>query len=257
MTDPYDEAIDERLRAILRAEADSVTPSPEGLEKIRARTEQRRVWWTFGLPWIRPVLAVGAAALIAGSVLIGTPQVREQLLPSSLTSPTAPSDTTSERDSSGRAAGELRGPVAPDSGTRGQEPENSPSPTGPEAEDASPDDGAASDGATTAAACPPGRTPSGRPSGDPDQGDDSDDKDDGQDSGGGTDRTACVPTQDPDSPDGTADTDPGGTDTGDGGDQGSGGEDDTSSTPSPDSETGQTTEASAESPVPATGTPEM
>ncbi|ASU84817.1 hypothetical protein CDO52_20240 [Nocardiopsis gilva YIM 90087] len=259
MTDPYDEGIDERLSAILRAEADSVMPSPEGLEKIRARTEQRRVWSTFGLPWIRPVLAVGAAALIAGSVLIGTPQVRDQLLPSSLTSPTGPSDITRERDSGDRAAGELDGPVASDSGTRGQNPEQSPSPTDPEAGDASPGDGASGDGAATAAACPPGRTPSGRPSKEADKGDGSDDTDGGQASGGDHDGTDCVPTQDPENPDDTGGNDPDGTDTGgDNGDQGSGGEDGTDgATPSPGTNTGDTNDASGETPVPATGTPEM
>ncbi|MDA2815228.1 hypothetical protein O4J56_31590 [Nocardiopsis sp. RSe5-2] len=79
MSEPFDEGTEERLRAILRAEADSVEPSPEALSAIRERTQNRRSpFWT-GLPWLRPVLAVGAAAAIAGSVLMGTPQLREQI----------------------------------------------------------------------------------------------------------------------------------------------------------------------------------
>ena len=79
MSEPFDEGTEERLRAILRAEADSVEPSPEALSAIRERTQNRRSpLWT-GLPWLRPVLAVGAAAAIAGSVLMGTPQLREQI----------------------------------------------------------------------------------------------------------------------------------------------------------------------------------
>src|SRR5690606_8429145 len=69
MTDPFDEGFEERLRAALRAEADSVEPSPEALATIRERTERRgRTGW-LGLPWLRPALAVGAAAAIAGTVL--------------------------------------------------------------------------------------------------------------------------------------------------------------------------------------------
>ncbi|MDT0302115.1 hypothetical protein [Streptomonospora wellingtoniae] len=89
MTEPPEDPIEERLRAILRAEADSVGSSPEALNAIRARTQ--RMSWTTALlnaSWLRPSLAVGAAALIVGSVLLGTPQVRDQILPQSLTSPT-------------------------------------------------------------------------------------------------------------------------------------------------------------------------
>ncbi|WP_017625199.1 hypothetical protein [Nocardiopsis chromatogenes] len=79
MNEPFDEGTEERLRAILRAEADSVEPSPEALNAIRDRTQNRRSPLWSGLPWLRPVLAVGAAAAIAGSVLMGTPQLREQI----------------------------------------------------------------------------------------------------------------------------------------------------------------------------------
>lgn len=79
MSEPFDEGTEERLRAILRAEADSVEPSPEALNAIRERTQSRRSPLWSGLPWLRPVVAVGAAAAIAGSVLMGTPQLRDQI----------------------------------------------------------------------------------------------------------------------------------------------------------------------------------
>ncbi|WP_017536681.1 hypothetical protein [Nocardiopsis halophila] len=79
MSEPFDEGTEERLRAILRSEADSVEPSPEALNMIRERTQSRRSPLWSGLPWLRPVVAVGAAAAIAGSVLMGTPQLRDQI----------------------------------------------------------------------------------------------------------------------------------------------------------------------------------
>ncbi|MFV2194698.1 hypothetical protein [Nocardiopsis sp. LOL_012] len=77
--DPSDE-FENRLRAILAAEADSCRPSAEGLNLIRERTEQRRVTAWFGLPWLRPAAAVAGAVMIATSVVLSTPQVREQVL---------------------------------------------------------------------------------------------------------------------------------------------------------------------------------
>ncbi|WP_051415465.1 hypothetical protein [Nocardiopsis sp. CNT312] len=77
--DPSDE-FENRLRAILAAEADSCRPSAEGLNLIRERTEQRRITAWFGLPWLRPAAAVAGAVMIATSVVLSTPQVREQVL---------------------------------------------------------------------------------------------------------------------------------------------------------------------------------
>ncbi|MBV2363058.1 hypothetical protein ACFPZ0_13280 [Streptomonospora nanhaiensis] len=98
MTERPDDAFEDRLRAILRAEADSVAPSPEALTAIRARTQRNSRFWALFTPsWLRPSLAVGAAALIAGSVLLGTPQVRDQILPQSLTSPAGEGGGGAER----------------------------------------------------------------------------------------------------------------------------------------------------------------
>ncbi|MGI8335352.1 hypothetical protein ACRYCC_35845 [Actinomadura scrupuli] len=77
MIDPFEEH-GEILRRALHAEADSVMPAPDGLERIRERIADRRrgpvaapggSWrlrraW-FGESWSRPVLAAGAAAFVA------------------------------------------------------------------------------------------------------------------------------------------------------------------------------------------------
>ncbi|GAB3481207.1 hypothetical protein [Nocardiopsis coralliicola] len=81
MTEPFNDETEERLRAILRAEADAVDPSPEALTRIRERAEGRSAAGWFAVPWLRPALAVGAAAAIAGTVLLGTPQFRDQVFP--------------------------------------------------------------------------------------------------------------------------------------------------------------------------------
>ncbi|MBB4930314.1 hypothetical protein F4561_001134 [Lipingzhangella halophila] len=100
MSEPFDDRNEERLRSILRAEADSVDPSPEALNLIRARTERNR----FAFSWLRPLLAVGAAAAIAGSVLIGAPQVREQMLPNLFPASDTAQHTESDQDNDGGQA---------------------------------------------------------------------------------------------------------------------------------------------------------
>ncbi|TDD66855.1 hypothetical protein E1298_39925, partial [Actinomadura rubrisoli] len=79
-TGPHDEH-GEILRRALQAEADSVTPADDGLERIRARItdgggrrrfvlERFAPTWLgsdrFTMAWARPVLAVAAAVAIAG-----------------------------------------------------------------------------------------------------------------------------------------------------------------------------------------------
>ncbi|NDU72918.1 hypothetical protein GWI34_09775 [Actinomadura sp. DSM 109109] len=78
-TDPHDEH-GEILRRALHAEADSVNPAGDGLERIRARVEAGRRgrfglgrfgparfgFDRFTVNWARPLLAVAAAVLIAG-----------------------------------------------------------------------------------------------------------------------------------------------------------------------------------------------
>lgn len=77
MTQPHDDEYGDVLRSVLRAEADEVTPSAEGLERIRSRIADRsarRLWWQ--MPWIRPAMAVGGAFLLASVVMVGTPGIR-------------------------------------------------------------------------------------------------------------------------------------------------------------------------------------
>ncbi|WP_026341775.1 hypothetical protein [Actinomadura atramentaria] len=75
MTTDRDDELGEILRRALRAEAEDVVPSGDGLERIRERIADRPPR-RFALPWldvpwlratwVRPALAVGAAVLVAG-----------------------------------------------------------------------------------------------------------------------------------------------------------------------------------------------
>jgi len=90
-TDPHEEH-GEVLRRALNAEADTVIPSVDGLDQIRARIEQRRqrrfgwAWFTAG--WARPILAVGAAVAIAG-VGVSAPQTFNLISPAGNKGPSA------------------------------------------------------------------------------------------------------------------------------------------------------------------------
>jgi hypothetical protein len=67
MTESFDE-YGEVLRRALRAEADQVMPSMEGLERIRSRTQGKApAGWAawFAASWTRPLMAVGAAVVLA------------------------------------------------------------------------------------------------------------------------------------------------------------------------------------------------
>ncbi|MFG1702428.1 hypothetical protein ACFLIM_04465 [Nonomuraea sp. M3C6] len=75
MTQPPDEYGD-LLRRALRAEADAVVPSPEGLEIIRARIERRGVRNLF---WWRAGAAAASALLVAGTIVMAVPQLRSQI----------------------------------------------------------------------------------------------------------------------------------------------------------------------------------
>jgi hypothetical protein len=59
--DRYDD-FDELLRSALRDEADTVTPAGDGLARIQQRVQQRDV----RTRWLRPALALGSAAVLAG-----------------------------------------------------------------------------------------------------------------------------------------------------------------------------------------------
>lgn len=239
MTEPSDDALEERLRTILSAEADSVDPSPEALTQIRARTENNRFAAWFGAPWLRPALAVGAAALIAGSVLLGTPQLRDQVLPQSLT--TAPSEDGSADGNGGGHASDGVEPQKPS-------PEDSQA-SKDDAATAAPEEEGSGDGAETAASCASSSAPE-----DPRQAAASSAEDE-ESAESADDSPACSPTGDSTDPDGTS-TDPGdgtdedGIEPGDGngsGDSGSG-DGGTGSPPSPGSDSGQDDTATGDAP---------
>jgi hypothetical protein len=88
MTDAFDE-YGELLRRALRAEADSVMPSPDGLERIRERIAdpRRRApfggvgrpwrpdWTWFTRSWVRPMLAAGVAGVVAVAAVSAPPAI--------------------------------------------------------------------------------------------------------------------------------------------------------------------------------------
>ncbi|MGP3957321.1 hypothetical protein ACTWPT_15075 [Nonomuraea sp. 3N208] len=76
MTQPPDEHGD-LLRRALRAEADAVVPSPDGLEIIRARIERRGVRNLF---WWRAGAAAASAVLVAGTIVMAVPQLRSKVI---------------------------------------------------------------------------------------------------------------------------------------------------------------------------------
>lgn len=124
-TDPNEE-YGEILRRVLRAEADSVVPTPDGLERIRAgvdeRTQRRFGWAWFTTGWQRPAVAIGAAAAVlalgvsaphtidrftsagnrgsagqGGHPTSAGPAPTEELSPGASQEPTDPADPTDHR----------------------------------------------------------------------------------------------------------------------------------------------------------------
>ncbi|MEU9830047.1 hypothetical protein AB0D67_00770 [Streptosporangium sp. NPDC048047] len=79
MTESPDE-YGELLRRALNAEANSVVPSPDGLEIIRARIERRGLRGLRGLVWWRVGASVTGAVLVAATVVMMVPQLREQVI---------------------------------------------------------------------------------------------------------------------------------------------------------------------------------
>ncbi|GAB3161267.1 hypothetical protein [Microbispora hainanensis] len=79
MTFPPDDEYGELLRRALRAEADSVVPSPDGLEIIRGRIDQRGLRGLRHLLWRRVGAAAAGAVLVAGAVVMIVPGLRDQV----------------------------------------------------------------------------------------------------------------------------------------------------------------------------------
>jgi hypothetical protein len=95
MTFPPDE-YGELLRRAMRAEADLVVPSPEGLNIIRDRIEQRGLR---GIFWWRVSASLAGAVLVAGTVVMLIPELRTQVVESTGTSQTT-GDSTQPPDTS-------------------------------------------------------------------------------------------------------------------------------------------------------------
>ncbi|MFI7125343.1 hypothetical protein ACIBQ1_06580 [Nonomuraea sp. NPDC050153] len=76
MIQPPDEHGD-LLRRALRAEADAVVPSPDGLEIIRTRIERRGVRNLF---WWRAGAAAASAVLVAGTIVMAVPSLRSHII---------------------------------------------------------------------------------------------------------------------------------------------------------------------------------
>lgn len=79
MTFPPDDEYGELLRRALRAEADSVVPSPDGLEIIRGRIDQRGLRGLRHMLWWRVGAAAAGAVLVAGAVVMVVPDLRDQV----------------------------------------------------------------------------------------------------------------------------------------------------------------------------------
>ncbi|WP_066945448.1 hypothetical protein [Microtetraspora fusca] len=84
MTFPTDDEYGEILRRAMRAEADSVVPSPEGLDIIRRRIDERGTRGLRGLFWWRIGASVAGAALVAGTVVMLVPDLRTQVIHSTV-----------------------------------------------------------------------------------------------------------------------------------------------------------------------------
>jgi hypothetical protein len=69
----------EVLRRALHAEAESVIPTPDALDRIRARTAARPRWSWFLADWSKPLLAAGAAVLMGAAVFSGGPAAIERI----------------------------------------------------------------------------------------------------------------------------------------------------------------------------------
>ncbi|MFI6326170.1 hypothetical protein ACIBG8_52225 [Nonomuraea sp. NPDC050556] len=100
------------LRRVLRAEADAVVPSPEGLEIIRARIDRRGVRNLF---WWRAGAAAASAVLVAGTIVMIVPELRENVVPTEILGHTESATPPPNKSSTSR-------PQTPKNTQRGQSP---------------------------------------------------------------------------------------------------------------------------------------
>ena len=125
MTQPFDDEHGERLRRALHAEAEAVTPSPEGLERIRTKINQRherRFGFSLAMPWLRP-LAAAAAAIVVCVIAVSVTPALANFVQTGHFSPDA-GDGTGDSSSTGKTHGQM-----PPGGPPASNPYNSPSPS--------------------------------------------------------------------------------------------------------------------------------
>jgi hypothetical protein len=126
MTQPFDDEYGDRLRRALHAEAEAVTPSPEGLERIRSRINdkhERRFGFSLSAPWIRPLVALTAAVVVCGAAVSATPALKNFVQTGHFNDDSGSSDPG--RVSNG---GRSQGEVVP-GGSSNPVPSTSPSPS--------------------------------------------------------------------------------------------------------------------------------
>lgn len=150
MTGPLDENSEQRLREILRSEVENVRPSPDALEKIRARTGTGRFAW-LQAAWLRPVGAVAAAALIAGSLMLSATPFRDQISTIGEDSPDHPVESvapapTAEDEDDLEAVEPSPAPGSPETG---------PSPTRPSPGASPSEEAESAEGSTSSLECVP------------------------------------------------------------------------------------------------------
>lgn len=69
----------EVLRRALHAEAESVMPAPDALDRIRARTAAKPRWSGFLADWSKPLLAAAAAVVMGAAAFSGGPAAIERI----------------------------------------------------------------------------------------------------------------------------------------------------------------------------------
>jgi hypothetical protein len=129
MTQPFDDEHGDRLRRALHAEAEAVTPSAEGLERIRSKINQRRErrlgFFSLSAPWLRPLAAVAAAVFVCVVTVSVTPALAN-FVQTGHFSPNSGGGNGRTTTSDGSSQGE----VSP-SGSGSPSPSMSPSPATP------------------------------------------------------------------------------------------------------------------------------
>jgi len=177
MTFTSDDEYGDVLRRAMRAEADSIVPSPDGLDIIRGRIERRGIR---GLLWWRVGAAAAGAVLVAGTVVMVVPELRNSVIQQVTTEPVG-NGTSSGGDASGtsRPAPPIKittagpsqavsgGPrVVPTAGgTQLPSPKGSPDPT----KDPCATPSVVEPQGPGDDPCPPSATPGGQPSSPPQQ----------------------------------------------------------------------------------------